>query len=242
MENEELINKRIGKNIAAYRRSANLTQAELAQHINYSDKSVSKWESGNGVPDVYVMMQLADLFGVTVDDLVGEVSKKRASYATTRLIVMLLSSMLIWFIATAVFLAFQLLTHATGEWWLVFVYAVPVNAVLVIVLSATFRMRLTNFMAINVFIWGVIACTYLTSFVVSRANGTPTGNLWLIFLIGIPLQAANILWLCLRKVRSRQARAKHFAKMKEKESEEKRLAEVKSAGERSEEKAENGGD
>ena len=72
MENEDAVNKRIGKNIAAFRKGANLTQAELAQKINYSDKSVSKWESGNGAPDVYVLMSLAELFGVTVNDLVGE--------------------------------------------------------------------------------------------------------------------------------------------------------------------------
>ena len=69
MENEEIVNKQIGKNIATFRKGANLTQAELAQKINYSDKSVSKWESRNGAPDVYVLMSLAELFGVTVNAL-----------------------------------------------------------------------------------------------------------------------------------------------------------------------------
>ena len=75
MEKEEDVYKRIGKNIAAYRRNAGITQAELARKINYSDKSVSKWESGNGVPDVLVLMRLAELFGVSVNDLVGESPK-----------------------------------------------------------------------------------------------------------------------------------------------------------------------
>lgn len=228
MENEESVNKRIGKNIAAYRRGANLTQAELAQRINYSDKSVSKWESGNGVPDVYVLMQLSDMFEVTLDELVGGSAKKRASATTVRVIVTLLSSMLIWFIATAVFLVLHLMTHSKGAWWLVFVYAVPANALLVLILSAAFRLRKTNFIAITVFIWGAITCTFLTSFVVSTANGTATGELWLIFLIGIPLQAANILWFCLRKVRGRQKRAKHFGEKKSAEEEKPLTAEEKS--------------
>lgn len=214
MENEEIVNKHIGRNIASYRRAANFTQAELAQKINYSDKSVSKWESGNGVPDVYVLMQLADLFGVSIDDLVGESAKKRASNTFTRVMVMLLSSVLIWFIATAVFLSFTLLTHVDAAWWLVFVYAVPVNAVLIIVLSATFRQRTTNFVAITVLIWGAIVCTFLTSYVVSKENGTATGQLWFIFLIGIPLQVANILWLCLRKARSGKSGGKKKVKEK----------------------------
>ena len=54
MENVNEINRKIGKNLACYRKAVGLTQAELAEKINYSDKSVSKWESGNGVPDVYI--------------------------------------------------------------------------------------------------------------------------------------------------------------------------------------------
>ena len=61
MEYAEGINERIAQNLIRYRKAANLTQAELAEKINYSDKSVSKWESGNGVPDVYVLLKLAEL-------------------------------------------------------------------------------------------------------------------------------------------------------------------------------------
>ena len=61
MDNIREINEKIAQNLAYYRKAAGLTQAELAQKINYSDKSVSKWESGGGVPDVYILMQLADL-------------------------------------------------------------------------------------------------------------------------------------------------------------------------------------
>ena len=67
MENVEELNQKIAKNLASYRKAAGLTQAELAEKINYSDKSVSKWESGNGVPDLYVLLQLSELYGVTVE-------------------------------------------------------------------------------------------------------------------------------------------------------------------------------
>jgi len=72
MENITSINARIAQNLTLYRKAANLTQAELAEKINYSDKSVSKWESGNGVPDVYILLKLAEIFKVTLDELVGE--------------------------------------------------------------------------------------------------------------------------------------------------------------------------
>ena len=67
MEQEEL-NQIIAENLAKYRKSANLTQLELAERLNYSDKSVSKWEQGNGMPDVFVLHKLAELYGVTVND------------------------------------------------------------------------------------------------------------------------------------------------------------------------------
>ena len=51
MDNNTEISKNIAKNFMFYRKEAGFTQAELAEKINYSDKSVSKWESGNGVPD-----------------------------------------------------------------------------------------------------------------------------------------------------------------------------------------------
>ena len=57
----------IAENIASLRRSAKLTQAELAEKLNYSDKAISKWERGDSIPDVLVLYELAELFSVTVD-------------------------------------------------------------------------------------------------------------------------------------------------------------------------------
>jgi len=68
MDSEKL-KQRIGSNIAACRRRSNLTQAELAEKLNYSDKAVSKWERGESIPDVITLVQLAEQFGVSVNDL-----------------------------------------------------------------------------------------------------------------------------------------------------------------------------
>ena len=60
----------IAKNIAKVRRAAGMTQLQLAEQLNYSDKAVSKWESGASLPDIVVLKQIADIFGVTVDYLI----------------------------------------------------------------------------------------------------------------------------------------------------------------------------
>ena len=56
-------------NIIKLRTGAGMTQAELGQRLNYSDKSISKWERGEAIPDAFVLTQMAALFGVTVEDL-----------------------------------------------------------------------------------------------------------------------------------------------------------------------------
>ena len=61
--NEFELCNRIAVNIAYYRKLSGLTQSELAESINYSDKSVSKWEHAAGVPSIHVLAMLAELFG-----------------------------------------------------------------------------------------------------------------------------------------------------------------------------------
>ena len=68
----EKLKQQIGSNIASYRKRAGLTQAGLAEKLNYSDKAVSKWERGESIPDVLTLMQLAGQFEVTVNDLLSD--------------------------------------------------------------------------------------------------------------------------------------------------------------------------
>ena len=128
MENTLEINQKIAKNLTHYRKEAGLTQAELAEKINYSDKSVSKWEQGNGIPDVYILLQLAKLYNVSLNDLVGEETPQSKAKAEKtkglKIMIILLSSGIVWLVATCVFVALQLLNPTGWIWWMVFLYAV----------------------------------------------------------------------------------------------------------------------
>ena len=68
MENLKVV---FAANLIAIRKQHDMSQLDLGEKLNYSDKSVSKWESGNGVPDIYVLLELAKLYGVTLNDLVS---------------------------------------------------------------------------------------------------------------------------------------------------------------------------
>ena len=149
MENINEINRRIANNLSCYRKAAGLTQAELAAKINYSDKSVSKWEQGNGMPDIYILMQLADLYGVTLNDLVGadgEQVAKRAKKKTRALhiFIMLLSSGIVWLVATCTFVLLGLFAPQLPA-WLAFLYALPINAILLVVYASIWKYRALNF-------------------------------------------------------------------------------------------------
>jgi transcriptional regulator with XRE-family HTH domain len=209
MENYTEINEIIAKNLIYYRKSAGLTQAELAEKINYSDKSVSKWESGNGVPDIYILMELARLYKITLNDLVGSTAhqenksiaeKKKTFWA--RLLIILLSSGIVWLVATVFFVGLQLMNPA-GSWWLIFLYAVPCNAILLIVYASIWKYRILNFTAVSTLVWSVLACVYLTLLLIGAARvgigqDNPNSNFWLLFLLGIPLQGLEILWVFFR--------------------------------------------
>ncbi len=181
----------IANNITELRKSVPLTQAELAEKLNYSDKAVSKWERGESVPDVIVLKQIADLFGVTVDYLLAEEHphfEKNQSVPFQKkklhIIVTALSCCLVFLIAT-VFFAILGITTDLSRLWLAYIYCIPVCAILLIVFNSIwFNIRL-NYYFISVLVWSFLASIYLT-----------VGNYqnWLIFIIGIPAQIIILLW------------------------------------------------
>ena len=59
-------------NLIRLRTAAGMTQAELGEQLNYSDKSISKWERGEAIPDAAVLKRMSEIFGVTVDYLLNE--------------------------------------------------------------------------------------------------------------------------------------------------------------------------
>ena len=103
------IKKNIAKNLVRYRNTAGLTQSELAEKINYSDKSVSKWERAEGTPDIFVLYELSKIYGVRVDDfLISDEDKlpeiKNFSLIKRkRLLINLLSVGLVWLVAVTVY-------------------------------------------------------------------------------------------------------------------------------------------
>ena len=61
----------IGKKLKALRKERDLTQEEVAAHLGISFQAISKWERGDGYPDITMLPALANYFRVSVDELIG---------------------------------------------------------------------------------------------------------------------------------------------------------------------------
>jgi len=181
----------IANNITELRKAVPLTQAELAQKLNYSDKAVSKWERGESIPDVAVLKQIADLFGVTVDYLLEEVHPLKATMQSVprqlkknRMLITGLSCMLVLLIATSVFVIIGMSANV-NRLWLAFVYCVPICSILLIIFNSIWGKTKLNFVFISLLVWGLLASIYLTIGDYSK---------WLIFVIGVPAQVIILMW------------------------------------------------
>ncbi len=172
-----------------------MTQAELAQRLNYSDKAISKWERGESIPDVAVLRDIGALYGVGVDWLLSDTHDESAHEPTrhervNRLVITLLSVSLVWLIATILFVILELipLKSSVGI-WIVYVYAVPVSCIVLIVFNSLWGKRKRNFLIISALVWSLLASVYVTFLPL---------DLYLIFIIGIPAQLIIILWANLK--------------------------------------------
>ena len=200
MDEQDSLAIRFGKNLTTLRKMANMTQLELAEKLNYSDKAVSKWEQGYSLPDVRVLVQLADLFGVTLDDLVREHEKRdkvipKNTKLRNRILTVICSVGLCWLTAVVCFVLWGIFGANKTHWsWLTFLFAVPASAIVVLVFSCIWHWKWIRIISISVIVWTTIACVYL----VALAAGA-NAPIWLLFLIGIPLQILALFFFVWRK-------------------------------------------
>ena len=204
----------IAKNICDLRTSLGLTQQKLAERLNYSDKAVSKWERGESIPDVTVLKQIADYFGVTVDFLLSEEHGRFQPVphhsARNHFLIAALSVTIAWLIATIVFAELNIfVTTIRFAPWLVFIYAMTASFVVILVFNSIWGRIRANFIVVSGILWSLITSMHLTVLTVSQLN------LWLLYIVGIPVQVIIILWSCIVTAKRREKKIKKNASSKE---------------------------
>lgn len=187
---EDKLREYFAKNLTHYRKQLGLTQIELAEKLNYSDKSISKWERGDGLPDLAVTVQLAEIFGLTVNDLIAEKPKRRLMTTRNKIIITLLSMGVAWLVATVLFFLCEILFPDIKGWWLFYIYAIPTSAIVGIVFSCIWWKKIYIFTAISTLIWSIALCVMLT---------VSVPKISLIFIVAAVVQILTVLWFLIKR-------------------------------------------
>lgn len=208
----------VAANLSALRKEKGLTQLQLAEQLHYSDKAVSKWERGESLPDLAVMKQLADFYGILIDDFLLT-PEQRAEHQTARetpaaeitsdtpaedespvdskqtkinrLIIAGMAALLVWLIASMIFVVLDAAVPELEYTSFLFIYAAPITAIVLLVFNSIWFNPRWNYIIISFLVWSLLAALFMTFYL----NGI---RIWKLFLIGIPAQLIIILWSRLR--------------------------------------------
>lgn len=207
----------VAANLSALRKEKGLTQLQLAEQLHYSDKAVSKWERGESLPDLAVMKQLADFYGILIDDFLltpEQRTEKQAAAVTAaaaplpetettekpepparrqvnRLIIAGMAALLVWLIASMIFVVLDAALPELEYTSFLFIYAAPITAIVLLVFNSIWFNPRWNYIIISFLVWSLLAALFMTFYF----NGI---MIWKLFLVGIPAQLIIILWSRLR--------------------------------------------
>ena len=182
----EDIREIVAKNISALRKANDLTQVELAQKINFSDKAVSRWEKGEVLPDLETLQKLSEVFNVSIHDIieVQEETKEKNKIAKYKQEI-LSRIFLVCEIWTILSVAYAYLNVSDGlNVWMIFLWGVPATAFILFLLNLKEKHSIVSFVLGTIFIWSFTACLFL-----QMINFCP----WYFFILGVPIQGMLIV-------------------------------------------------
>lgn len=185
MKIEDKIIQNVSTNIAKLRKYHNYTQLELAEKIGYSDKSISKWERGEALPDLIVLVKLANLFDVSLNDLIldDSIKLKKKLNKKRKALITILSFGLTWLIATIVYVLLELIIPNSYS-WLSFIYAIPISMIVLVVFTALWWRHIYLFISVSLLYWSIALSLFI-----SISND----KIWLVFILAIPLQILTLI-------------------------------------------------
>lgn len=182
----------VAQNLIELRKSKNMTQSELGEKLNYSDKTISKWENGDSSPDLSALCKIAKVYGITLDDLTQEnaskkidekVEEKENQQLQRRSVILGLSIAVVFLVMALVFT--YLLINTGVPVWQLFIWAIPISCLMLLRYSIKKKdWKRKRMWILTVLSWSLLLCMCLQWLEL---------HLWLFFIIGAPIQA--IIWL-----------------------------------------------
>lgn len=191
MINENEFKKIVVDNLIHYRKQNKLTQLQLAEKLNYSDKAISKWERGESLPDIYILNNIAEIYGITLNDLTSPTkTKPKKKDSSIHILITILSVLLVFLVATVCFVGLKLVSPNLPRVWISFIIAIPVAFIILVVYSYIWGNYLLKFLSVSGLCWTIpLALTISINY----------PYMWLSFISVIPLQFLIIFFIILRK-------------------------------------------
>ena len=198
----ENIREIVRENLVKLRKERKLTQIELSQKIGYSDKAISRWETGEVTPDIETLDALAELYGVPIAAFFEKYTEEHPQPVEERrqlvrkIAVSLLSIVCVWYIAIIGYSRLGVLFH--GQNWLIFIWAIPISFAVAIFCNAKWGKRLIGLILASGLCWTLLLAVYLQF---------AEFHTFMTFVSGVPVQIGIILLAFIRPVRKKQADA-----------------------------------
>ncbi len=200
----ESIKEIIAVNLADLRKKHKLTQQQLAEKLNYSDKAISRWEHAETLPDIDTLCKICDIYGVKFEYLLQkEQPKKNNPYIiktnfANRIIIMFIAVCVVWITALVAYTYINTIFSINS--WTLFIWAIPVTFFICQLYNRFFfGKRILKCVFDSLTIWSLLLSVYLQLL---------DYNLWMLFVIGVPLQAMTILMTILKISSGREYRPK----------------------------------
>ena len=195
------INENIAKNIITLRKQNNWTQQDLANKLNYSDKTISKWERGESTPDIEMLCRVAEIFNVNIEYLTKEHSEKEfqklqnnSQMFIRNLLILIMMCVAVFLIATIVFVYPVLLNAENAKkYWVAYLFALPLCAAISNYYARKMSIWLMRLITVSIFVWTTIASFYCLTLILGYTT------FWLLFLVGVPVQSAICLYFFWRR-------------------------------------------
>lgn len=190
----EDLNKIVATNLIELRKNANLTQQQFAAKLNYSNKTISKWELGYAIPNVETLKEIADFYNVPLDYFVishENDSNEKAQIKTTAYKISMMCLIDVFFLTIAAIIFVAYLSFADKNFWPVFLWAIAFSFFFNAIVSEHWWYKTPCSYIFGSFtIWTLLISLYFT-LIVKNINY----NFWYLFFVGLPIQVALILIL-----------------------------------------------
>lgn len=172
MAQEEQIKKHFAQKLIELRKSKSMTQFQLAEELNYSDKAVSKWERAESIPDAFTLLKIAKLFSVPLDLLLDseyippvkdeDESESRADKLKGKnakhVFIPFIAALGTYFIASIIFFVFKNIPSVQSYAPLSFQYATVAVFIVLTVFSSLWWKRIWQCLCVSGIIWSVGLC------------------------------------------------------------------------------------